>query len=370
MSRSEPLSKVAPCLTTATSFTSNAAQVSQMLVAGGIAVAMAFVGCGARALVVDTGSHLVLLPRLDRTSGHSPDSGRVSQRYLGRHAGLVVSLAFTPDGKIVASGGTDRKIKIWDVRSGTQLRDLAPLEGPVYSLSFSPDGNVLASGVHHHKIILWSTATWTPVCVLKHEFSVNGLSYTPDGKAIASGTSGGTVRLWTADGKRLLWRAEGHGSVTSVRVSPDGDIVATAHADRLVRLWKRSTGHLLGALKGHTAAVTSVSFSPDGKLLATAGADRAIRIWSLRKRVTIRRLSMQTAVESVAFSPDGESLAGGGHDETVLWNTSRWNEGATYRHPGIAFALAFSPDSAILATALGRSGAVVLQAISRLPSAR
>jgi WD40 repeat protein len=157
----------------------------------------------------------------------------------------VESVAFSPNGKLLASGSRDETIKLWDVKTGKELATLKGEWGTVLSVVFSPNGKLLASGHDRHVVKLWDVAS-------------------------------------RKESVPLRWRGD-LANCKSVAFSPDGKALAAA-CDSKVRWWDVSTGNELPALEGHTTQFVSVAFSPDGKLLASGSIDRTIKLWKIADR--------------------------------------------------------------------------------------
>jgi WD40 repeat protein len=215
-------------------------------------------------------------------------------RTLSGHTDSVCSVAFSPDGKILASGSWDDTIKLWDVATGTLLRTLQGHTDLVWSVAFSPDGKILASGSGwpDNAIKLWDVATGTLLRTLSgHTDFVRSVAFSPDGKILASGSCGkregylcvqGEIKLWDVATGRELRTLAGHTDfVCSVAFSPDGKILASGSRDKTIKLWDVATGRELRTLAGHTSDVLSVAFSPDGKLLASGSWDKTIKLWDV-----------------------------------------------------------------------------------------
>ncbi|MEO1208754.1 MAG: hypothetical protein AAFX78_04345 [Cyanobacteria bacterium J06638_20] len=276
-------------------------------------------------------------------------SGQALGAPLEGHGTWVMSVAFSPDGETIVSGGADGTVRFWD-RSGQALG--APLEGhgaPVWSVAFSPDGETIVSGGNDGTVRFWNRSGQALGAPLEgHGAPVWSVAFSPDGETIVSGGADGTVRLWDRSGQALGAPLEGHGDwVRSVAFSPDGETIVSGGADGTVRLWNRS-GQALGApLEGHGDWVGSVAFSPDGETIVSGGADGTVRFWNRSGQALGAPLEGHGDwVRSVAFSPDGETIVSGGNDGTVrLWDRSGQALGAPLEgHGDWVGSVAFSPD--------------------------
>jgi len=265
------------------------------------------------------------------------------------HSNNVGAIAFSPDGKRLASGGNYNTVKVWDAATGARLLWLKGHSSSVQAVAFSPDGKRLASACG--SIRIWHAATGTQLLTFKrlsnHVFC---LAFSPDGKRLATGGRG--VKLWDAAGGTELRTLKGHSStVYSVAFSQDGKRLASGGTS--VKLWDTITGKELLTLKGHSRSVESVAFSPDGKLLASAGDDKIVRIRNAATGAELFALKGHSKwVYSVAFSPDGKLLASGSMDKTIkLWDTATGKELRTLKgHTDGVRCMAFSPDSKRLAS--------------------
>jgi WD40 repeat protein len=284
------------------------------------------------------------------------------------HSAGVDAVAFSPDGKTLASGGDDNTVKLWEVSTGTELRTLKH-SSPVRSLAFSPDGSTLASGSADNTVKLWDASTGTELRTLKrHSEPVNSIAFSPDGKTLASGSADNTVKLWDVSTGAELRTIKGHSnlvnSVRSVAFSPDGKTLASGSADNAVKLWDVSTGTELRSLQVNF--VNSVAFSPDGKTLASGGNDTAVKLWDVSTGTELRSLKGHSAfVFSVAFSPDGKTLASGSDDNTIkLWDVSTGTELGSLEVNSWVHSVAFSPDGKTLASGGSYFDAVKLWDVS------
>jgi serine/threonine protein kinase len=276
---------------------------------------------------------------------------------LTGHSETVFSVAYSPDGRYLASGSKDKTIKIWEVATGKGLRTLTGHSGVVLSVAYSPDGRYLASGSQDKTIKIWEVATGKVRTLTGHYMTFWSVAYSPDGRYLASGSWDKTIKIWEVATGKELRTLTGHSmTVWSVAYSPDGRYLASGSLDKTIKISEVATGKELRTLTGHSEGVLSVAYSPDGRYLASGIGDGAIKIWEV---ATVRELRTLTghseAVYSVVYSPDGRYLASGSSDNTIkIWEVATGNELRTLTgHSETVFSVAYSPDGRYLASGSG-----------------
>ena len=198
---------------------------------------------------------------------------------LRGYAGSVLSIAFSPDGKYMAAGTSEKAIVVWDTAKWLIVSTMNDNDGDVSALAFSSDGKLLASG-HDDKVYLWDTATWKKKSKIKASRKVNALSFNQDNSILAIARDENESLLWDVKKDKLAQKLKGHNrDVKDISFSPDGKQLATGSNDNAVMLWDASSGARTKTLSGHTNNVGVVAYSSDGKYLLSGSNDNSVSIW-------------------------------------------------------------------------------------------
>jgi WD40 repeat protein len=258
------------------------------------------------------------------------------------HISPVNSIAFSPDGKIVATASDYKYVFIWDAFSGKELERMEH-GSSVNSIEFSPDGIRLATASYDNTARVWDVTSGKGITRIGHDGSVNSVAFSPDGIYIATASGDHTTRVWDASSEKELTRLEHDGSISMVAFSPNGNHVATSSYDNTARIWDASVGKELARME-HGGPVNSIAFSPDGNRVATSSYDNTARIWDTYSGKELIRLEHDGPANSAAFSPDGNYVATSSYDNTArIWDASAGKELARMVHDGPVSFAAFSP---------------------------
>jgi WD40 repeat protein len=281
------------------------------------------------------------------------------QYTLRGHAGDARGVAYSPDGKQLATASVDKTVKLWDVATRKEVRTLSGHTGAVTGVAWSSDGRWLVSSSDDKTSRIWDPATGQAVHTLSEPAGVWRAVFRPDGKHVATCTTDPdrAVRIWDTATGRLEATLTGHKrEVKAVAYSPDGTRLVTASRDGTVRLWDESTGKEVLPPRRATAAVLCVAFSPDGQQFAAGDDAQTIRVWDLTGK-EIWSFKHAHWIHGIAFSPDSKRLASASFDGTIqVWDLTTGDEAMYFRgHFGGVQCVAFRPDGKQLASAAADS---------------
>ena len=279
-------------------------------------------------------------------------------------------LAFSPDGRFLATGNFDATIRVWELASGRVVARMATTYGRgahelqvvPYGFVFSPDGRYLATASRDGVARVWEVATGREVVRMTHEKPVHSVAFSPDGRLLATGSYDPTARVWEVSTGREIAQLKHEQWVGEIAWTPDGRSLVSGSSDGLARVWEAATGRETGRMK-HEYGVEEIAISPDGRYLATSMVGSA-HIWDLASARGVARMSHKLSLRGdvapsrIIFSPDGKYLAGSGFSKTVhIWETATGREVARMMHTQEVMAnVAFTPDGEYLATAHWRKG--------------
>lgn len=248
-------------------------------------------------------------------------------RVFRGHKDRVIGVAFSPDGRRLVSASADRTMKLWDPATGQELGAFIGHTDQVFSVAFSPDGKRMASASWDKTVKIWNPLTGKEIrTLLGHTDKVIRLGFSPDGLRLASASADQTLKVWdTASGEELLTLRGHDGWVSSVAFTADGQRLVSASFDKTVKVWNLVTGQEVFTLRGHVGEVNGVAVSPDGHYLASASWDQTVKVWDAatgHELVTLR--GHRDKINSVVFSSDGCRLVSTSFDETVkVWDVQR-----------------------------------------------
>ncbi|KAF7979329.1 hypothetical protein HWV62_42741 [Athelia sp. TMB] len=321
---------------------------SQVLDCNGLVMTVAFSPDGKRIATGSTKCEIIIW---------DSQTGEILAGPLKGHREKINAVAYSPDGVRIASGSDDATVRVWDTQTGdVVIEPLRKHTGPVTSIAFSADGKRIASGSEDHTVCVWNAQTGGAVgtSMTGHTAIVNTVSFSPDGKFISSGSDDRTFRIWDAYTGNCVARSEGHtGRVESATFSPDGEHIVSGGGDT-VRLWNARTGAVVRTFEGHTGRVKSVAVSRDDLRIVSGSYDYSVRIWDLQTGTLVAVFQEHTGyVISVAFSLDGLHLASGSVDGTVrIWDA---RSSGTFSellrgHTASVRSVVFSPDGKHIAS--------------------
>ena len=234
------------------------------------------------------------------------------------HGDRVLSVAFSPDSKWVVSGSMDGTARVWDVASGQEISRMTHDDLGVNTVAFNSNGRWVASGGNDSTARVWEAASGQEISRIPHGGGVNSVAFSPDGNWIISGSEDGTARVWEAVNGKEISHIKQDYPVSSVAFSPNGKWVVSGFKDGTARIWEAARGKQISQIK-HDSSIFSVAFSPDGKWVVSASMDGTARVWEATSGQEISSMSHGRWVFSASFSPDGKWIASGGCDVSNDW---------------------------------------------------
>ncbi|HEX8069057.1 MAG TPA: caspase family protein [Pyrinomonadaceae bacterium] len=282
------------------------------------------------------------------------------------HSKRVDGLAFSPDGRLCATGSADNTVRLWDATTGRELRALTGHNAWTKAVAFSPDGKTLVSASVDGAVKLWDVTSGAELRTFNGGGSINAVAYSPDARLVAVGNNDGAVLFIAAATAAQTQKLTGHtGAVLALAFSPDGKTLASGGRDASVKLWDVASPREPRTLTGHTDRVRAVAFSPDGRRLASGGNDRTIKLWDVGKGKEARTLTGHAgAVLAVAFTAQGHALlsAAADHRAVKLWDADAGRETQTISEADnvdTQEAVAFSADGKQVASSNGDKSVLV-----------
>ncbi len=298
-------------------------------------------------------------------------AGTLFVTYQG-HTAAVYTVAWSPDGTRIASGGADTTLQTWDAEGGN-LNIYSGHKKSVDYVAWSPDGKRIVSASDDNTAKVWDMVGGNIFTLTGHTDNVHSAVFSPHGTRIASGSGDTTVRLWdAANGNSLATYRDHTATVWVVAWSPDGTRIGSAagnvHAtipDNTIKIWNINTGATIRTYSGHTNSVIYLAWSPDGRRIASGSVDNTVQVWDVTTGNTLLTYrGHSNTVYGVAWSPDGKRIASGSVDNTVqIWDAATGNTQYTYRgHSSFVFGVVWSPDGKRIASASNDKTVQVWQA--------
>jgi small GTP-binding protein len=296
--------------------------------------------------------------------GGSPVPGLTLRHVLRGHTGRINRIAWSPDGRRLASASRDKTIRIWDVERGECTTMLREHEDWCTSVAWSPDGGRLARDSYGNTVCIWDAATGETLAMLRgHTEAVTCVTWSPDGRRLASGSFDNTIRIWNTKTGETLAVLQGHtNEILSLAWSPDGSRLASGDINGHLRIWIPETAALEWKLEGHSNGILGLVWTPNRPLLVSGSADRTIRIWDMRSDKSTQVLEGHTDfISSLSVSYNNTLLASKATDGIRLWRTDTWETVAVLEETQVEFlypSLAFHPRLPRLATH-GENGTII-----------
>lgn len=275
--------------------------------------------------------------------GYLANAQQLVQTFRG-HESYITSLAFSPDGKFLASGSRDGTVKIWDLKAGHIGQEFNAREW-VYQIAFSPEGRLLAASGQTERVRLWDLKRKKLVQLFR---GYGPIAFSPDGKLLAAGGEN-RIKIFDLDrGKRVKTLSGTYRPIYTLAFSPDGNLLASGGGDKFLRIWDARRGRLLKTLSGHKGDIRDLVFSPDGKVIYTADDQKSIRFWDIKEGEQIGEIRTSPPL---AISPGGKLLVtGSDRSEILFWDLVSMTRVRTIPDQWGVFDLAISPNGRYLAS--------------------
>ncbi|MEM7552540.1 MAG: NB-ARC domain-containing protein [Cyanobacteria bacterium P01_A01_bin.84] len=260
---------------------------------------------------------------------------------LHGHKYMVSSVAISPDGKTLVSGGEDEIAKLWDIATGEILHTWKVEGREIWSVAFSSDGKTIAAGcdgmsipndIDHQQVRLWNVKDKSEKILVGHDISVNSVAFSPDGSTLVSGSTDATMKLWDVSTSQLLQTFPEHQeqgvAIYGVSFSPDGQKIANSSFDGSIRIWDVQTGKCIQVFPVDNRPVSAIAFCPnDSNIIASGSLGNSIKLWSIGTGECKQTFQGHTQeVIDLAWSYDGKILVSGSLDETIkIWDVNTGN---------------------------------------------
>jgi serine/threonine protein kinase/Tol biopolymer transport system component len=252
---------------------------------------------------------------------------------LRGHTGPVLSVAYSPNGRQIASASDGNTLKVWDAVTGQETRTLKGHSQRIWRMAYSPDGRRLVSASDDTTLKVWDAVTGQETRTLKgHTSPVMTVAYSPDGRRIVSGSKDTTLKVWDAATGQEALTLQGHtGGVNGVAYSHDGRRIVSASDDNTLKVWDAATGHETLTLKAYTGGVNCLAYSPDGRRIVSGSPCNLFKVWDAATGQEVLTLQGHSAsVTGVAYSPDGRRLVSASQDSTLkVWDATTGQETLT-----------------------------------------
>lgn len=273
--------------------------------------------------------------------------------FLKGHSSSVNSVAFSPNGKKVASGSDDKSVIIWDIDTWSALLKYQGHMNSVNSLAFSSNGEIIVSGSCDKTIQVWNFENGKQLKIYRgHLNSITSVAISQKGDKIISGSKDKTIGIWDLVAERLIQKCEGHSrSVNSVAFSPDEKNIVSGSLDNTIRIWNLENGKEIKKIEGHFGSVNSVSYSLNGDQILSCSKDSTIRIWDVQTGKEFKKYEgYSDPVYSVAFSPNCDKIISGSR-EVIIWDVEANKKLKSFEgHSGSITSVAFSADGLRIVT--------------------